>query len=82
MGDISYYDYQGISCDEEEKKDIAECLGPVNKAMIMRNHGLIALGKTVEESYQILFNLMTACETQVSSEDYMQYAYVNTNMYT
>ena len=48
--------------------------------MIMRNHGLTALGKTVEESYQILFNLMTACETQVSSGDNMQYAYVNTNI--
>ena len=54
-----------MSCDESEKKDLAKDLGPVNNAMILRNHGLLAMGSTVEVAYQVLRDMMEACEAQV-----------------
>ena len=33
--------------------------------MILRNHGLVALGSTIEEAFHYLFNLVRACEVQV-----------------
>ena len=34
--------------------------------MILRNHGLLAMGGTIAEAYRLLRELMTACEIQVS----------------
>lgn len=62
---MSYHAYRGIVCDETEKAELAKDLGPVNKAMILQNHGLLAMGSTVEEAYHICMNLMAACEAQV-----------------
>ena len=65
LGEISYHDFQGVTTEEKEKKDIADSLGPKNKAMILRNHGLIAAGETLESAYQLLMDMMVACEIQV-----------------
>ena len=64
---MSYHAYRGIACDEAEKVELAKDLGSVNKVMILHNHGLLAMGSTVEEAYHVCVNLMAACETQVSS---------------
>ena len=37
------------------------------QVLILRNHGLVALGETVEEAFHYLFNLVKACETQVAA---------------
>jgi adducin len=66
-GDVSYHDYQGVSVDEKEKEDIIASLGPVNNIMILRNHGLLAMGETVEIAYYRLHSLMDACEIQVKA---------------
>lgn len=33
--------------------------------MILRNHGLVSVGETVEEAFYYIHNLVTACEIQV-----------------
>jgi len=33
--------------------------------MILRNHGLVALGSTIEEAFDYIYNLVRACESQV-----------------
>lgn len=68
MGGVSYHAYRGIACDVSEKMELVKDLGPVNKVMVLQNHGLLAMGSTVEEAYSICDNLMAACETQVRKE--------------
>lgn len=34
--------------------------------MILRNHGLVALGSSIEEAFDYLYNLVRACESQVT----------------
>lgn len=35
------------------------------QVLILRNHGLVTLGSTVEEAFYYIHNLVTACEIQV-----------------
>ena len=37
-----------------------------SKVLILRNHGLVAVGSCVEECFHIMYNLIQACQIQVS----------------
>ncbi|XP_032395812.1 alpha-adducin isoform X15 [Etheostoma spectabile] len=65
LGEVAYHDYQGILVDEEESTLIQRNLGPNSKVLILRNHGLVSVGETVEEAFYYIHNLVTACEIQV-----------------
>ncbi|XP_035181609.1 alpha-adducin isoform X13 [Oxyura jamaicensis] len=65
LGDIAYHDYHGILVDDEEKVVIQKNLGPKSKVLILRNHGLVSVGETVEEAFYYIHNLVLACEIQV-----------------
>ncbi|KAM9734693.1 alpha-adducin isoform 3-T3 [Menidia menidia] len=65
LGEVSYHDYHGILVDEEESAIIQKNLGPNSKVLILRNHGLVSVGETVEEAFYYIHNLVTACEIQV-----------------
>ncbi|XP_072309289.1 alpha-adducin isoform X8 [Eucyclogobius newberryi] len=65
LGEVSYHDYQGILLDQEECTLIQRNLGPKSKVLILRNHGLVAVGETVEEAFYFIHNLIAACEIQV-----------------
>ncbi|GFY76171.1 protein hu-li tai shao [Trichonephila inaurata madagascariensis] len=65
IGDVSYHDYNGIVVDTAEKEEIARDLGPVNKVMILRNHGVLICASSIEEALFYLQNFVSACETQV-----------------
>ncbi|XP_053334163.1 alpha-adducin isoform X3 [Clarias gariepinus] len=65
LGEVAYHDYHGILVDEEEKILIQKNLGPKSKVLILRNHGLVSVGETVEEAFYYIHNLVTACEIQV-----------------
>jgi len=64
VGPVSYHEYNGILVDDAEKQSIAADLGPSNKVLVMRHHGLVAVGGTVAEAFHYLFNLILACEAQ------------------
>uniref|UniRef100_A0A671Q686 Alpha-adducin n=1 Tax=Sinocyclocheilus anshuiensis TaxID=1608454 RepID=A0A671Q686_9TELE len=65
LGEVAYHDYHGILVDEEENILIQKNLGPKSKVLILRNHGLVTVGETVEEAFYYIHNLVTACEIQV-----------------
>ncbi|XP_059352723.1 protein hu-li tai shao-like isoform X5 [Daphnia carinata] len=65
IGEVSYHDYYGILVDPEERDTIARNLGPLNKVMFLRNHGLVILGETIEEAFSRACNTVLACEAQI-----------------
>ncbi|XP_072518687.1 alpha-adducin isoform X4 [Salminus brasiliensis] len=65
LGEVAYHDYHGILVDEEENILIQKNLGPTSKVLILRNHGLVSVGETVEEAFYYIHNLVRACEIQV-----------------
>ncbi|XP_040567402.1 protein hu-li tai shao isoform X2 [Lepeophtheirus salmonis] len=70
LGDVSYHNYTGIMVDASVKDSIAKDLGIHNKVMLLRNHGAVCCGKTVEEAFFYLQNLVLACDTQVKMMPY------------
>ncbi|XP_062913154.1 beta-adducin isoform X1 [Mobula hypostoma] len=67
VGDVAYYEYNGAPDTEEDRIQLQKCLGPTCKVLLLRNHGVIALGETVEEAFYKIYHLQSACEIQVSS---------------
>nr|XP_056711661.1 alpha-adducin isoform X5 [Euleptes europaea] len=65
LGEVAYHDYHGILVDEEEKVLIQKNLGLKSKVLILRNHGLVSVGESVEEAFYYIHNLVVACEIQV-----------------
>ena len=66
QGRISYHDYEGISLYEDERVRLLANLGQ-NKAMILRNHGLLTVGRTVPETFLRLYRLERACQVQIDA---------------
>ena len=64
---VTYHDYEGIALEMDERKRLAADLGKKSKAMILRNHGLLALGETVREAFEMMYYLDCACQIQVDA---------------
>ncbi|XP_015738505.1 beta-adducin [Coturnix japonica] len=67
LGDIAYFDFRGEVEDEADRVELQKCLGPTCKILVLRNHGVLALGDTAEEAFYSIFHLQAACEVQVSA---------------
>src|SRR6476660_6034311 len=63
-GDIAFHDYEGVAVDLSERERLVADLGEKN-AMILRNHGTLAVGKTVGECFVRLYFLERACQAQI-----------------
>ena len=63
---IGYHDYEGIAGNLDERQRIAANMGTF-KAVILRNHGLLAAGSTVGEAFMIMRTLEEACKAQVAA---------------
>jgi ribulose-5-phosphate 4-epimerase/fuculose-1-phosphate aldolase len=63
-GRIGYHDYEGLAIDIDERTRLVRDLGD-KPVMILRNHGLLAVGPSIPLAFSNLFNLQFACETQV-----------------
>lgn len=62
--DIAYHEYEGIATDLEERERLVEDMGDKH-AMILRNHGTLAIGKTVAQCFLRLYFIERACTAQV-----------------
>jgi ribulose-5-phosphate 4-epimerase/fuculose-1-phosphate aldolase len=64
---VTYHDYEGIALDMDERTRMAKDLGRTSKAMILRNHGLLSLGETVREAFELMYYLDCACQIQIDA---------------
>jgi ribulose-5-phosphate 4-epimerase/fuculose-1-phosphate aldolase len=60
-------DFTGVVLDTEEGKRIAHTLGD-NKAIILRNHGLLTVGHSVEEAAWWFITMERSCQAQLLAE--------------
>ncbi|MCK8783790.1 class II aldolase/adducin family protein [Roseomonas sp. NAR14] len=65
-GHLSYHGYEGIALDLDERERLVADLG-TNNAMILRNHGLLAAGRTIPEAFSNIYYLERACSAQVAA---------------
>ncbi len=60
-------DFTGVVLDVEEGKRIAHALGD-NKACILRNHGLLTVGQSVDEAAWWFITMERTCQVQLVAE--------------
>ena len=60
-------DYTGVVLDPEEGKRIAHALGD-KKAVILRNHGLLTVGHSVDEAAWWFITMERSCQAQLLAE--------------
>jgi ribulose-5-phosphate 4-epimerase/fuculose-1-phosphate aldolase len=63
----TYHDYEGIALNLSERERMAASLGKTSKVMILRNHGLLTLGETVREAFELMYYLDCACQIQIDA---------------
>jgi ribulose-5-phosphate 4-epimerase/fuculose-1-phosphate aldolase len=61
---VAYHDFEGVVVDLDEQKRLADNLGD-SEVMILRNHGLLAVGTTIGQAFNNIYRLERACQTQL-----------------
>src|ERR1043165_3061782 len=67
LGSLAYHDYEGLALDETEKPRLIDDFGN-KKFLVLRNHGLLTVGRTVAEAFLEMFLLERACEIQILAQ--------------
>ncbi len=62
--EVAYHDYEGVAVDLDERERLVADLGAKN-AMLLRNHGTLAVGETVGEAFIRIYFLERACQAQI-----------------
>ena len=65
-GGVAYHEFEGITVEEGEKIRLLASIGQ-KKAVILRNHGLLAWGPSVPEAFMTLWTLQRACDVQIAA---------------
>ena len=65
-GMVGFHAYEGAVVSDDEKARLVQDLG-LNRALILRNHGLVTVGRTIPEAFLYLHRLETPCKTQVDA---------------
>ena len=65
-GNLAYHDFEGSTLLLEEREKLAGDLGSAD-ALILRNHGLLSVGRTIAEAFLYLYRLESACRVQLDA---------------
>lgn len=64
---LGYHDYEGVAFSFEEQSRLVADLGE-HIGLVLRNHGLLTVGGTVQQAFLRMFYLEKACEIQVTAQ--------------
>lgn len=67
LSSLAYHDYEGVALLEDEKPRLLADLGSKNFLML-RNHGLLTVGKSVAEAFLAMYIFEAACMVQVRAQ--------------
>jgi ribulose-5-phosphate 4-epimerase/fuculose-1-phosphate aldolase len=64
---LAYHDYEGLAVDDDEKARLVADIG-MKKRLILRNHGLLTVGKSIPDAFLAMYTLQRACEVQIAAQ--------------
>jgi ribulose-5-phosphate 4-epimerase/fuculose-1-phosphate aldolase len=67
LSSLAYHDYEGVAFREEEKPRLQADLGNKNFLML-RNHGLLTVGKTIADAFLHMYIFETTCQIQLAAQ--------------
>ncbi len=67
LASLGYHDYEGVALNEDEKPRLVSDLG-LNTFLMLRNHGLLTVGKTIADAFLNMYLFEAACAVQVRAQ--------------
>jgi ribulose-5-phosphate 4-epimerase/fuculose-1-phosphate aldolase len=67
LASLAYHDYEGVAFRDEEKPRLQADLGTRNFLML-RNHGLLTVGRTIADAFLSMYVFESTCQIQVSAQ--------------
>lgn len=67
LSSLAYHDYEGVAVREDEQPRLQQDLGDANM-LVLRNHGLLTVGKTVSDAFLSMYVLETTCQIQLAAQ--------------
>ncbi|MFP8834733.1 class II aldolase/adducin family protein [Hydrogenophaga sp. XSHU_21] len=64
---LGYHGYEGVALNEDEKPRLVDDLGD-HTFLMLRNHGLLTVGRSVAEAFTAMYLFETACTIQVRAQ--------------
>ncbi len=67
LGSLAYHGYEGVAFRDDEKPRLQADLGAANFLML-RNHGLLVVGKTVADAFLSMYTFENTCRIQLDAQ--------------
>ena len=67
LANTGYHSYEGIALREDEQPRLQASLG-TNTALILQNHGLLTVGRSIADAFVAMYILETACQIQIAAQ--------------
>ncbi|MDZ7936886.1 MAG: class II aldolase/adducin family protein [Rhodoferax sp.] len=76
LASLAYHDYEGVAFRPEEKPRLQADLGTAN-FLVLRNHGLLVVGKTIADAFLSMYTLEATCQIQLGAQAGGELTHVN-----
>ena len=67
LASLAYHDYEGVAFRDEEKPRLQADMGEANFLML-RNHGLLTVGKTIADAFLSMYTFENTCQIQIAAQ--------------
>ncbi len=67
ISSLAYHDYEGVALRDEEKPRLVADLGD-KTFLMLRNHGLLTVGKTIADAFQAMYFFEATCAIQLRAQ--------------
>jgi len=67
LGSLAYHAYEGVAFKDDEKPRLQADLGRANFLML-RNHGLLVVGKTIADAFLSMYVFENTCRIQIDAQ--------------
>ena len=67
LASLAYHDYEGVALHDEEKPRLQADLGEANYLML-RNHGLLTVGRSIADAFLAMYIFETTCAIQLAAQ--------------
>ena len=67
LGSLGYHDYEGVAIRDDERPRLVADIGH-NTFFMLRNHGLLTVGKSIADAFLAMYTFETACQIQIAAQ--------------
>ncbi len=76
LGSLAYHDYEGVALRDDEKPRLQADLGRANY-LVLRNHGLLTVGKTIPDAFLNMYIFEATCRIQLDAQAGGELVHIN-----